>query len=73
MRMYKCSILIVQYLCPTTHVGTWTPPKAVLPRILPIAFTTDLAPRTSSMLDSAIYRDGLDRGEIEMGFAMECN
>ena len=28
---------------------------------------------TVFMLDSAIYRAGLDRGEIEMGFAMECN
>ena len=25
------------------------------------------------MLDSAIYRAGLDRVEIEMGFTMECN
>ena len=39
--------------------GAWTPPEAILSMTLPVTFTTNLAPHTSSMVDLAINRAGL--------------
>ena len=49
--------------------GAWTPPEAILS---PVAFHYQSSPCTSIILELAIYRAGLDRGEIKMDLVMEC-